>query len=381
MDKLKNLDRLLKGFVEEGPAAGAALRVFKGTEVVYENCFGITDVDSKRPFRTDTICQIASMTKVIAVAAAMQLFEKGEFLLTDPVGDYIPTFRNRKVFTMDGRGNILAVPAKNEVTVGHLFDMTSGITINWDWENPNSKALSAITRDLEAEGRYTLTEYAMAAGEVPGAFEAGEHFFYGQSHDILAAIVEIITGKTFGQYLKENIFDPLGMCDTYFFPPEEKKDRIATMYRLEDGKRVPASFPPIFYTKTFESACGGLYSTLDDYSRFALAMTLGEKSDVRILSDNTIRLMAMNRLCPQALKEFENPYLSGYGYGLGVRTRMRPEAGSNTSIGEFGWTGGFGTWVLMDPVKEITIVHMHQSMPNREEYLHPRIRNIVYSAL
>jgi len=381
MGDLKNLDRVLEGFIEKGPAGGAALRVYKGTEVVYESCFGYADVDSKKPFRTDTICQIASMTKVIAVAAAMQLFEKGEFLLTDPVSDYIPSFKDRKVFTMDARGNILAVPAKKKLTIGHLFDMTSGITINWDRENPNSKALSEITRKLQSEGRYTLTDYAIEAGKVPGAFEAGEHYFYGQSHDILAAVLEIITGKTFGQYLKENIFDPLGMCDTFFFPPEEKKGRIAVMYRLQDGKRIPVSLPPIFDTTTFESACGGLYSTLEDYSRFALAMTLGEKSKVRILSDNTIRLMAMNRLCPQTLAEFENPYLSGYGYGLGVRTRMRPEAGSNSSIGEFGWTGGFGTWVLMDPAKEITIVHMHQSMPNREEYIHPRIRNIVYSAL
>jgi CubicO group peptidase (beta-lactamase class C family) len=381
MGDLKNLDWLLEGFVEKGPASGAALRVYKGKEVVYDRCFGFADFDSKRPFKSDTICQMASMTKVIAAAAAMQLYEQGKFLLTDPVSDYIPTFKNRKIFTMDGRGNIITVPAKKELTVGHLFDMTSGITIDWDWENPNSKALTAISKKLQAEGRYTLSNYALAAGEVPGAFEAGEHYFYGQSLDIAAAIVEIISGKTFGQYLKENIFDPLGMCDTHFFLPEDKKDRCAVMYRMEDGKRVPASLPPVFYTTTYESACGGLYGTIEDYSRFALAMTLGEYNGVRILNENTIRLMAMNRLCPQALKEFENPYLSGYGYGLAVRTRMHPEAGSNTSIGEFGWTGGFGTWVLMDPAKEITIVHMHQSMPNREEYLHPRIRNIVYSAL
>ena len=185
MGDLKNLDRLLEKVITMEPS-GAGLRVYKGKEAVYEHCVGVADIENNRPFKTDTICQMASMTKVIAVAAAMQLFEKGEFLLTDPVSEYIPSFKNRKVFTMDGRGNVVTVPAKKEVTVGNLFDMTSGITINWDWGNPNSKALSDVTRQLNAEGRYKLKDYAIAAGEIPGAFEAGEHFFYGQSHDIVA---------------------------------------------------------------------------------------------------------------------------------------------------------------------------------------------------
>jgi len=380
MRSLSSLDRLLENFIVDGPA-GAGLKVFQGNSPVYERCVGYANLENKTPFQFDTILQLASMTKCIAVTAVMQLYEQGEFLLTDPVSKFIPSYKNQQVYTMDGRGNIKTVPAKKEVTIGHMFDMTSGLTVSWDWENPNSKAITAAYRKLEAEGRYTLRDYADAVGEIPAAFEPGEHFFYGQSHDILAAILEVITGMTFGEYLKKYFFEPLNMPDTHFIVPDEKLSRLVTMYMLRDGTRTPGKFPAIFYTKTYESACGGLFGTLEDYSHFALAMTNGEYNGVRLLSENTIKLMAMNRLSPQALADFENAYLAGYGYGLGVRTRMNPAAGSNTSIGEFGWTGGFGSYVVMDPAKQITIVYGHNSMPNMEGYIHPRIRNIVYSAL
>ncbi|MBQ5341714.1 MAG: beta-lactamase family protein [Oscillospiraceae bacterium] len=380
MGNIKELDKLLDEVIETGPA-GAGLRVFKGTDLVYDRFVGYASESRKTPFDGKTICQLASMTKPIASAACMQLFEKGKFLLTDPVSMFIPEFEDRKVYKYSPLGDITVEPAKNVVTVGHTFDMTSGITVNWHRNNPNSEEISKLTDELEKEGRYTLQEFAKAAASVPGAFEAGEHFYYGQSLDITAAIAEVITGMTFGEFLSENIFKPLGMTDTYFHVPEEKKDRVASLYYLSPDGRKEGDFPALFYTPDYESACGGLFGTVDDYCRFALAMTLGEYKGVRLLSDNTIRLMAMNRLCPQALSEFQNPYLSGYGYGLAVRTRMNPEAGSNTSIGEFGWTGGFGSWVLMDPEKQITIVYAHQAVPNREGYVHPRIRNIVYSAL
>lgn len=384
MGDLKNLDRLLETFIEEnGPSpSGAGLRVYQEDALLYERCIGYRDAEHKKPFAADTICQLASMTKCIAVTAAMQLYEQGLFLLTDPVEYYIPEFQNRQVYDRNEKGELFIRPAKSPVNVGQLFDMTCGVTVNWDRPDPNSHALFLGTEKLMKEGKYNLQEYAKLAGQVPGAFDPGTHFYYGQGHDILAALVEILTGKKFSVYLQENIFDPLGIRDMSFRVPAEKEDRLAVMYALQDRKRTPAKLPDIFYAPDFESACGGLYGTLEDYSRFARCMTLGEWNGVRLLGDRTIRLMAMNRLPEEIRKaDFENAYHAGYGYGLGLRTRMYPAAGSNTSIGEFGWTGGFGTWVLMYPKEKITIVYFHQSMPNREEYIHPRIRNIVYSAL
>ena len=380
MGSLKNLDGLMQDVLKRGPG-GAGLRVYRGEDLLYENYVGYASEEKGIPFTDRTICQLASMTKPIASAACMQLFEQGKFLLTDPVEDYYPEWKDRKVFSYSPRGDLRVVPARNTVTVGNLFDMTSGVTVDWGWKNPNSEALAERMNKAKEKGEYNLQTFARAAGEIPGAFEAGEHYYYGQSLDVAAALLELLSGQTLGEYLKAHIFDPLGMEDTCFRVPEEKKSRISVQYQLTPEGRREGDFPPLFYDPTFESACGGLFGTMEDYSRFALAMTLGEYRGVRLLNDSTIRLMAMNRLCPQALADFENPYHSGYGYGLAVRTRMRPEAGSNSSIGEFGWTGGWGSWVLMDPAKQITIVYAHQCVPNQEGYVHPRIRNIVYSAL
>ena len=384
MGTLRNLDVLLEDIVgKEGPwPAGAGLRVYKDGECVYDRFLGYRDEEKGLPFTPDTICQLASMTKCIAVTAVMQLYEKGLFLLTDPVEDYIPEFADRQVYDRNGKGELFVRPAKTQMTIGHLFDMTCGMPVNWDRPEPTCQDLLAGTNKLLAEGKYNLREYAKLAGRTPGSFDPGTHYYYGQGHDILAALLEILTGKRFGEYLQENIFEPLGMKDMHFFVPEEKQDRVAVMYALTKEGRKPTRLPDIFYASDFESACGGLFGTIEDYSRFARCMTLGEWNGVRLLNDRTIRLMAMNRLPEDIRKaDFENAYHAGYGYGLGLRTRMYPAAGSNTSVGEFGWTGGFGTWVLMDPTAKITIVYGHQGMPNREEYIHPRIRNIVYSAL
>jgi len=382
MGNFKNLDALLEGLITDNGPAGAGLRVYHGEELMYDRCLGYANAEEKVPFAPDTICQLASLTKCISVTAGMQLYEQGKFLLTDPVEEYIPEFANRQVFDKNDRGETITRPAKRPVTVGNLFDMTSGITMSWG--NPNNETTRQIIErsdKLKAEGKKTLQEYAKVCGSVPGLFDPGDHFFYGDSHDMVAALVEIISGKKFSEYLNENIFEPLGMKDMSFLPPLEKKDRMAVMYYLTPEGRKAGDLPPMFYIPEFESACGGLYATLEDYSRFARCMTLGEWNGVRLLGDKTIRLMGMNRLCPSAMKDFTNPYLAGYGYGLGVRTRMDPAAGSNSSIGEFGWTGGWGSWVLMDPTEKVTIVYFQESIPNREQYMHPRIRNIVYSAL
>ncbi len=381
MGDLKNLDALLERNMNEIGIAGAGLRVYVGEDCIYDNCVGFADVENGKPFRPDTICQLASMTKCIAVTAAMQLYEKGLFLLTDPVEKYIPEFANRQVYYTDERGFILTRPAKSPVLVGHLFDMTSGISVGWETPTLNGKEMAEGTQKLIAEGRYNVMEYAKLCAQIPGNFDPGEHFYYGDSHNILGALIEAITGKSFGEYLKENIFEPLGMKDMYFIVPAEKEDRKAVLYALDNGKRTIGQLPFFFFDPHFESACGGLYGTLEDYSRFARCMTLGEWNGVRLLGDNTIRLMATNRLNPQALKEFQGPELSGYGYGLGLRTHMDLGGGFNSSVGEFGWSGAWGTWVAMDPAKKVTIVYFQNANPGYGDVIHPRLLEVVYSAL
>ena len=381
MGNLKNLDAFLDYALNERGIAGAGLRVYQGTECLYDKCQGFADAENEKPFRPDSICQLASMTKCIAVAAAMQLYEKGLFMLTDPVEKFIPEFADRKVYYTDGRGFIQTRPAKSPVLVGHLFDMTSDISVGWETPTLNGKEMSEGVQQLLREGRYTVMEYAKLCGRIPGNFDPGEHFYYGDSHNILGALIEVLTGKTFGTYLRENIFEPLGMEDTFFIVPEEKKDRQAVLYAYENGVRKPGKLPSFFFDPNFESACGGLYGTLEDYSRFARAMTLGELNGVSVLGKRTVKLMTENRLNETALSEFRGPDLAGYGYGLGVRTHMDPSGGFHSSIGEFGWSGAWGTWVAMDPDAEITIVYFQSANPSLGNELHPRILEIVYSAL
>ncbi|MBR6321432.1 MAG: beta-lactamase family protein, partial [Lachnospiraceae bacterium] len=219
MGNLKNLDLLLEKYVNDTMIAGAGLRVYRGSDCLYDRCLGYADAEEKKAFRPDTICQLASMTKCIAVAAGMQLYERGAFLLTDPVEKFIPEFADRKVYYADERGIIGTRPAKSPVTVGQLFDMTSGISVGWETPTFNGKEMSEGTQKLIAEGRYTVQEYAKLCGRVPGNFDPGEHFYYGDSHNIIGALIEVITGQTFGEFMKENIFDPLGMPDTFFKVP------------------------------------------------------------------------------------------------------------------------------------------------------------------
>ena len=220
LGSLKNLDALMHKSPELGPG-GAGIRVYRGENLLYENYVGYASIEKNIPFTDRTICQLASMTKPIASAACMQLFEQGKFLLTDLMEDYYPEYKDHKIFTYTPRGDLRVVPAQKPVTVGNMFDMTSGITVDWHWTNPNSEAISVLMDQCKAEGTYDLQHFAKAAGQVPGAFEAGEHFYYGQSLDVAAALLELLSEQTLGEYLKEHFFDPLGMEDTYFRVPEE----------------------------------------------------------------------------------------------------------------------------------------------------------------
>jgi len=239
-------------------------------------------------------------------------------------------------------------------------------------------------------GKFDIRALSKAIAEIPLAFDPGTHWMYGMSHDILGALIEVLSGKKFSQFLKDEIFDPLGMKDTSFRISEDKRNRLCTMYdRSKDGvltkntnagERVGARFEP---DDILECGGSGLLSTLGDYSRFAHMLARGGELDgVRILSRKTIELMATNHLNPQQLADFNWPYLAGYGYGLGVRTMIDPAAGGcNGSIGEFGWSGLAGTWVMIDPKEQLSAVYMQQMLPNFEAYHQPRLRNVIYGSI
>ncbi|MDF2964010.1 MAG: beta-lactamase [Paenibacillus sp.] len=382
MNRLERLTPLLKNFMEKGPA-GCACTVVKNGEILYQENLGYADLNKKIKIETDTIYRIYSMTKVVTCAAALMLYEKGLYLLNDPLEEYLPEFKNPTVYRYNEFGARSVSPASAPIRIKDLFTMSSGLTYGGDSMETERQIRAVMENAVLTMDMRALSK---ALATVPLAFDPGTHWKYGTSHDVLAALIEVLSGETFGEFLRKEIFEPLQMTDTSFRIPEEKRDRLCTMYdRAEDGTLTPNTSKDAPYQPgcRYESGGGGLLSTIGDYSRFAQALANGGELDGnRILSRKTIQLMATNHLGPQQLKDFNWPQMKGFGYGLGVRVMIDPaEGGINGSIGEFGWAGLAGSWVLIDPKEQLSVVYMQQMLPSLEPYIHSRLRAVIYGAL
>ncbi|WP_100407555.1 serine hydrolase domain-containing protein [Bacillus solitudinis] len=385
MESLQKLQPLLRSFVEKGPA-GNSLMVMHQGRTVFEDYVGYADKESQIPVKEDTIFRIFSMTKVVTCTAALMLYERGLFLLNDPLEEYLPEFTNPQVYRSE-QGETVVSPALRSITVKDLFTMTSGLTYPGD-RNPTERQIAKALGELNKTQRENSTsrDLSKLLASIPLAFDPGTQWRYGFSHDVLGALIEVVSGKRFGEFLDEEIFKPLGMRDTFFNLPEDKKHRLASIYNREaDGTLIKnettdEQFHP---NAMFESGGAGLLSTLGDYGRFAYMLANGgEFNGTRIIGSKTIQLMATNHLTAEQKRHYNWDYLKGYGYGLGVRTMIDPaEGGINGSIGEFGWSGLAGTWVLIDPKEKLSAVYMQQMLPNFEAIHQPRLRAVIYGAL
>jgi len=261
-----------------------------------------------------------------------------------------------------------------------LFTMSSGITYNF--------TPSVVKLGSDSKGNYTLKDLVLAIAKDPLYFEPGTHYHYGFSHDVLAYLVEVLSGKTLGEYYKDNIFMPLNMEDTFFIVPKEKQHRFVTCYSYDaetKTHKVAEGMPLRFLDPDFkmEMGGGGLVSTIDDYSKFANTLCAGGTTDFgyRLLSKATIDLMRTNHLDEARLKEYQSPYSACYGYGLGVRTMINAAAGGSNSPEGFGWSGLAGTHVRMDPSIGLTYVYAQQLTPSNEGNIYPKLRNVIYGCL
>ena len=391
MSDYSALQNLMKHIVSIGPT-GCALSVTRHGKKLFEEYVGYSDKESAIPIGPDTIYRIYSMTKVITVTAALMLYERGLYLLDDPLKEYMPEFSDMQVCSHDTDGRMMVRPSKNPIRIRDLFCMTTGFTEGFipGYDiSETEKGLLDYYR-LVNEKKYSLSEAMPLLARVPLAFEPGTHWRYGDpNHDIIGALIEVLSGKTFGQYLKDEIFEPLGMNNTYFRIPEEKKPNLCGMYtRNEDGvlSECMQWQNGFDMNDRYESGSGAFspLCTLHDFSVFADAMASGrERGGVRLLCRKTIELMATNHLTVEQLQDFRNmPKRRGYGYGLGVRTMIdRASGGSNSSVGEFGWGGAGGTWVMIDPKEGLSAVYMQQLCPSKSEYIQPRLRAVIYASV
>ena len=363
------LDRLIPRGI---PAAEVAVSLH-GEEVYRHRTDAVTP---------NAIYNLYSASKPLTCTAALQLYERGDFLLNTEVREFLPEFGDVTVRRRLPDGGEEIRPAARPVRMRDLFAMSAGL--NYDTDTPAMRELMVRTG-----GAPTTREVAAAMAKTPLQFDPGDHWCYSMCHDVLAAVVEVISGQRFGDYLQEHIFDPVGMPDTgcVVRMPEDKRARLAPQYEfdLAAGRAHEIDRRCTFdLGSKHESGGGGLYSTLTDMLAFTTAMANGgrTRSGGRILSPATIDLMRTNMLSESATRDVNWIQLDGYGYGLGVRTLIDKAAGgSNGSLGEFGWSGMAGAYVMIDPDRELSVMYMQHMLNNLEAYVHPRLRNITYACL
>jgi len=368
---------------------GNAAKVWLDGKEVFSYQSGFADLDTKEPMTTDHMLNLYSCSKVATVTAALQLYEKGWFLLDDPLYEFIPEFRDMQVKTPGG-----IEKAKNPIALRHLFTMSSGL--NYNCGVPAFEKARALT-----DGKMDTLTAIQCLAEEPLDFEPGSHWQYSLSHDVLAAVVEVISGKKFRDYMKENIFDPLDMEAYYHNAPVQH--RMAQLYRYDNSPEtdvvalqsgaVRQTDGCVVLTKKrnhlvfgsqYDSGGAGITTTVSEYAKFCAALAnqgMGHNGN-RILSPGTVALMKENQLGDALLKEFNWPQYRGYGYGLGVRTLLSKAAsGSIGPLGEFGWAGAAGGAVFIDTDHNLAMFYAHHMLNPQEEYYLPRVRNVLYTCL
>lgn len=373
------LTTFLDGLVSETGIPGVDCAVCKDHELIYRHNAGYKDVKNKKPIEGNEIYNFYSPTKLLTVTSALQLINKGLLSLNAPVYEYIPEMRDM-TYTKEIDGKTETIKANNVMTVKHLFTMTAG----FDYDIHKKEIVEVEER---TNGRAPTQEVIKALAKAPLLFEPGTHWNYSLCHDVLGAVIEIVSGKKLSEYMKENIFDPLGMSESGFKRDYSKAERFAHQYVFNDDTKKADEMTienDHVFGSEYESGGAGLISTLDDYLKFAETLTgLGKSvSGEIILPEKYVNLMRTNQLTEEQLIDFNWSQLKGYGYGLGVRTLMDPKKGETLSTkGEFGWSGAAGVYVSLDPERKITVLYVQHMRNNLEPYVHPRLRNQVYAAL
>jgi CubicO group peptidase (beta-lactamase class C family) len=382
--KLKRLNVELDSYVAAGKLAGGVLWVGRRGQPPYVYAFGQRDVESRAPMREDTMFRIASQTKALVSAATLMLQEEGKLLIGDPVSKYLPEFRETSVAVSKPGGGYDIVKARRPITIRDLLTHTSGVGYGGGpaaerWQT------AGITGWYFADRQEPIRETVSRMASLPFESQPGERWVYGYSTDILGVVVEQVSGQGLDELLRSKIFAPLGMNDTYFYVPESKKERVATVYSLGATGRIERTpdqggmISQGSYTsgprRSF-SGGAGLVSTARDYARFLQMMLNGGELDgVRLLSRRTVELMTSDHLRGIT-------FTDGQGFGLGFSVVSDVGArGVPGSMGEFGWGGAYHSTYWVDPKEQMVVVYLTQLLPAGDLDDHAKVRALLYAAL
>ncbi len=363
----QQMEQTLQQAVAEGFIAGGNLMVLKDGKEQFYCAAGYADRDAKTPIERNTIFRLYSMSKPVTSAAVMLLMEEGKIDLMDPVSLYIKSFQEQSVWTEEG-----LVPVERPVEIRDLLSMTSGLVYGGGPTVPEQEAQKVFDEAIAKLGtpeEIGTVEMAERLGACPLMFQPGTQFMYGTSADILGAIVEIVSGQRFGTFLKERIFDPLGMEDTGFYVPKAKQGRLSKVYVNGLADQV-YTFPHLAIQNTmeqepcFESGGAGLVSTITDYARFAeMLLNGGTYKGQRILSEATVRFMTTHHLTAEQQVYMEASWegLAGYSYGNLLRVLVDPGKAVHMAFsGEYGWDGWLGPYFCNAPEDKMTFLLMYQ---------------------
>ena len=394
-ERLARLDAALEDYVASGALPGAVALVAGPEEILYLKAFGYRDKEAADPLETGDIFRIASQTKALVSVAVMMLQEEGRLLISDPVGRHLPEYLETTVASPNPDGTYDVVPARQPVTIRHLLTHTAGITYGG-----GTAAEEWIEADITgwyfAHREEPIRETVRRMASLPFEAHPGDYWVYGYATDILGAVVEVASGLPLDEFLRTRIFEPLGMADTHFYLPPEKRDRLTVVYSAGENGFTRAPDPGgmvgqgayVDGPRTSFSGGAGLLSTASDYGRF-LQMLLngGRLGDARILSPKSVELMTVDHLGGLLVRDLNDASAvfgaeRGVGFGLGFRVVEDVGAhGAPGSEGLYGWGGAYHSSYWVDPEQELVAVYLAQLIPSGNLDDHAKFRALVYQAI
>jgi len=386
--RLARIDQTLNEYVSKGYIPGAVALIVRNGKIVYEKSFGFSDIENKSPLKSDNIFRIASQSKAITSLAVMMLWEEGKFTLDEPISKYIPEFKNPKVLVWfnEKDSSYSAQPAKSEITIRQLLTHSSGIS----YASIGTKEFNAIYAKAHVPSGIgigntsdVLADKIKILGALPLRHNPGEQWTYGLNTDVLGYFVEVLSGLSFDEFLRQRIFNPLGMNDTYFYLPKEKQSRLVNLYEFKKDKDNELVKASVVYDKVdpnypntaskYFSGGAGLSSTVEDYAKFLqLFLNKGEYNGVRLLSRKTVELMLTNQL--------QSPITEKFGLGFGLETPEN-DYKSPYSIGSFAWGGAFSTSYWADPKEKLIVLIYTNIYSNKHGELMEKYKALVYQSI
>jgi CubicO group peptidase (beta-lactamase class C family) len=380
-ERLRRIDAFTQRYIDEQMVAGTVTLVARKGKVVHLSAQGMKDVERNQPMSTDTIFRMASMTKPIASVALMMLYEEGWFQLDDPIANWLPEFSNMMIEVENTDGSVRLEPAQTAITFTHMLTHTAGLMNSYRGDIPRYSQAAAV------RGEENLDSWTRRIAQLPLRYEPGTRWEYSAATSVVGRLVEVISGVDLDTFLRDRIFQPLQMNDTYFYLPADKVNRFATLYGPDasNGNRMQLTEVGdersnyVAEPRNFFSGAGGLVSTAHDYVRFQQMMLNGGELDgVRLLGRKTVELIFANHTGDLPL------WLSGPGMGFGLGYSVvldRAVAHTSDSEGSVSWGGAFGTLFWVDPAEELVAIILTQIRP----YSHIKIRegfhNVVNQAI